>query len=122
MMPYASPPPSGPATVRVLKSEEKGSDVNLATELLVDAFDRDFEQAVIVSNDSDLVAPIRVVRQKFNLPVVVLFPCGGSRQPSYHLSQVATSSPMIDPAHLAAAQFPDPMADANGQFHKPLSW
>jgi hypothetical protein len=32
MMPYATPPVSGPATARVLKSEEKGSDVNLAPE------------------------------------------------------------------------------------------
>ncbi len=52
MMPSANPPP---ATVRVIKSEEKGSDVNLATALLVDAYERDFEQAVVVSNDSDLV-------------------------------------------------------------------
>jgi hypothetical protein len=122
MMPYATPPAGGPATVRVLKSEEKGSDVNLATALLVDAFDNDFEQAVIVSNDSDLAYPIGVVRQKFKLPVVVLFPCGGSRRPSYHLSQVATSSPIINPAHLATAQFPNPMTDSTGQFHKPASW
>ena len=47
MMPYATPPAGGPSTVRVLKSEEKGSDVNLATTLLVDAFDDDFEQAVV---------------------------------------------------------------------------
>src|SRR5438876_8126103 len=84
MMPYATPPASGPATVRVLKSEEKGSDVNLATMLLVDAFDSDFEKAVVVSNDSDLVLPVQLVQQKFNLPVVVLFPCGPGRSPSYH--------------------------------------
>jgi hypothetical protein len=47
-MPYANPPAHGPSTVQVLKSEEKGSDVNLATMLLVDAFDRDFEKAVVV--------------------------------------------------------------------------
>src|SRR5262249_21933251 len=77
MMPYATPPPGGPSTVRVIKSEEKGSDVNLSTLLLVDTFDGDFEQAVVVSNDSDLALPIQLVQQKFNLPVIVLFPCGG---------------------------------------------
>jgi hypothetical protein len=122
MMPYVTPPPGGPATVQVLKSEEKGSDVNLATTLLVDAFDGDFEQAAVVSNDSDLVYPIQVVRQKFGLPVVVLFPCGPGRSPSYHLSKVATASPIIKPAHLAAAQFPNPMNDAKGLFHKPPGW
>ncbi len=122
MMPFATPPVGGPATVRVLKSEEKGSDVNLATSLLVDAFAGDFEQAVVVSNDSDLVYPIEVVQNKFGLPVVVHFPCGGARRPSFHLSQVAMASPIINPAHLAAAQFANPLADANGQFHKPAAW
>ena len=40
--------------LRVMKTEEKGSDVNLATHLLVDAFDDAFNIAVIISNDSDL--------------------------------------------------------------------
>ena len=122
MMPYATPPAGGPATVLVLKSEEKGSDVNLATMLLVDAFDGDFDQAVVVSNDSDLALPIQMVQQKFHRPVIVLFPCGGNRRPSYHLSQVAAASPLIATAHLAATQFPTPMTDANGQFHKPAAW
>ena len=122
MMPYATPPAGGPSTVRVLKSEEKGSDVNLATTLLVDAFDGDFEQAVVVSNDSDLAYPIEVVRKKLGLPVVVLFPCGGGRKPSYHLSQVATASPIVNSAHLVASQFPSPITDATGTFHKPATW
>lgn len=45
------PPASGLQTVQVLKTEEKGSDVNLATFLLCDGFKGDFDQAVIVSND-----------------------------------------------------------------------
>ena len=43
------PPASGPRTVQVMQSEEKGSDVNIATYLLVDAFDDDYEVAVVVS-------------------------------------------------------------------------
>jgi hypothetical protein len=37
----------------VIKTEEKGSDVNLATYLLLDAFKQDCEAAVVISNDSD---------------------------------------------------------------------
>jgi hypothetical protein len=122
MMPYATPPVGGPATARVLKTEEKGSDVNLASMLLVDAFDHDFEKAVVVSNDSDLVLPIDLVQTKFGLPVVVLFPCAKPRKPSYHLSKVAAASPIISGMHLAAAQFPSPMTDAVGTFHKPATW
>jgi hypothetical protein len=122
MMPYATPPVGGPATVQVIKSEEKGSDVNLATALLVDAFEGKFEQAVVVSNDSDLVYPIGVVQAKLKLPVIVLFPCGPGRKPSYHLSKVVKSSPIVNAAHLAAAQFANPLTDAVGVFHKPATW
>ena len=52
-------PATGAKTVQVMKSEEKGSDVNIASYLLVDAFDDDYEAAVVVSNDSDLAEPIR---------------------------------------------------------------
>lgn len=38
--------------VEVLKSEEKGSDVNLASYLLIDAYRSDCDIAVVVSNDS----------------------------------------------------------------------
>jgi uncharacterized LabA/DUF88 family protein len=58
MMPLA-PPDKG--YVRVTKTEEKGSDVNIATHLLMDAFDDAYELAVIISNDSDLLEPIKVV-------------------------------------------------------------
>ena len=42
-----------PDYVLVRDSEEKGSDVNLATRLLVDGFNGEYEQAVVVSNDAD---------------------------------------------------------------------
>ena len=47
-------------TVRVLKREEKGTDVNLASHLLVDAFENKYKGAVIVSNDSDLFTPMQI--------------------------------------------------------------
>src|SRR5664280_3088809 len=48
-MALATPPPAGPRTVEVLKTEEKGSDVNLATYLLADAFRGDCQTAVVLS-------------------------------------------------------------------------
>ena len=64
MMPLADPSPSGPRFVRIIiKTEEKASDVNLASHLLLDAFRNDASAAFVVSNDSDLLEPIRIVRQ-----------------------------------------------------------
>jgi uncharacterized LabA/DUF88 family protein len=58
-------PPGQPQKyARVIKTEEKGSDVNLATHLLHDAHMGRFDVAVVVSNDSDLLEPIRIVRQE----------------------------------------------------------
>ena len=49
-------------TVEILDTEEKGSDVNLASYLLLDGFEDAYEMAVVVSNDSDLQLPIKMVR------------------------------------------------------------
>ena len=96
--------------------------MNLATYLMLDAFDDAFEKAVVVTNDSDLVTPVRIVRERFDKPVVVLFPCRRSQAPSYDLSQVASASPRIHDSELAASQFPTEMRDAKGPFHKPPQW
>jgi hypothetical protein len=62
-------------TVEVIKTEEKGSDVNLITHLVADAFHNRFSVAVVMSNDSDLALAIgwRAAR-----PVGVINPQRGS--------------------------------------------
>ena len=59
--PLAEPVPGRPTYVLVRDSEEKGSDVNLATRLLVDGFNGEYEQAVVVSNDADFAGAMRYV-------------------------------------------------------------
>lgn len=121
-LPLSAPVPGEPDRAEVLRAEEKGSDVNLASYLLLDAFDDAFEKAVVVTNDSDLVTPVRIVRERFDKPVVVLFPCRRSQDPSYDLSKVASASPRLHDSELAASQFPADMRDAKGPFHKPPQW
>jgi hypothetical protein len=74
LMPLVSPLPDGTTIVEVLRTEEKGSDVNLATWLLLDGFSRNYEMAVVISNDSDLVEPIKIVQATLGLPVGVFNP------------------------------------------------
>jgi len=90
--------------------------------LLADSFRGHFEQAVIITNDSDLAKPIDVVHSELKLPVVILFLCPGGRTPSYHLSKLVTSSPIVNPTLLAAHQFPNILTDAKGSFYKPVDW
>lgn len=90
-MPLAYPVSGGPTYVQVIKTEEKGSDVNLATHLLNDGHLGLYEVAVVVSNDSDLAEPIRIVINQLGLPVGVLNPqIGKGKKPSWQLLQTAT--------------------------------
>lgn len=118
-MRLATPSPRGPQTVAVIKTEEKGSDVNLATHLLIDAFDHDFDVAVVISNDSDLELPLRFVRDKFQCHVGVLNP---HKTPSVSLLNVATFYKQIRHGVLRASQFAPIVTDAQGMIRKPAAW
>jgi hypothetical protein len=106
--------------VWVIKTEEKGSDVNLAAHVINDGYKGLYEVAVIVSNDSDLVEPIRIVRSELSLPVIVLNPCLDT--PSHELRKYATFIKPIRTGVLSASQFPPKLKDATGEFHRPPSW
>jgi len=56
----------------VSRREEKGSDVNVATHLLIDVLEKNIDAAVVVSNDSDLKKPIEVSRT--HVPVGLVNP------------------------------------------------
>jgi NYN domain len=121
-MPLAHPTPSA-KFAQVVKTEEKGSDVNLATMLLLDAFKQDFEQAVIITNDSDLALPVEMVSKELNLPVGVAFPCSQKgRQPSAKLRSVAKFTRDVREPALRACQFPAVLTAGKGTITKPATW
>lgn len=57
-----APIPDAKFMVSYLHQEEKGSDVNVASHLLLDVLSSNVDAAVVVSNDSDLGFPVRHVR------------------------------------------------------------
>jgi len=105
--------------VRVIRTEEKGSDVNLAVHMLNDAYQNRYDIAVIVSNDSDLVEAIRIVTMELGKRVGVLNP---HRYPSRTLLAHATFFKTIRKGVLQASQFNPILRDQHGEFHKPDSW
>lgn len=115
----AGNPPNAPQYVRVIKTEEKGSDVNLATHLLSDGYKNDYEQAVLITNDSDLLEPIKIVRNELNLQVGLLNP---HKRPSRALLPHVNFIKQIRKGVLATSQFPAKMTDSLGNIHKPTSW
>jgi hypothetical protein len=93
--------------------------VNIAAHLLYDAFRAAFDTAVLITNDSDLVEPVRMVKTSLGIPVGVLNP---HRYHSRELKQFATFMKRIRQADLMLSQFPATMTDAQGTFHKPKGW
>jgi NYN domain len=118
-MPMVMPRGQPQQYVKVIKTEEKGSDVNLATQLLHDAHLDRFDIAVVVSNDSDLLAPIKIVRNELGKKVGVLNP---QKHPSRAILPHIDFIKQIRSGALQAAQFPDQLTDRHGVFMKPQGW
>jgi len=119
VMYLAKSKPGKPEFATVIRTEEKGSDVNLATHLLHDAVKDRYDVAVVVSNDSDLLEPIRIVRSNYGKSVGLLNP---QEKPSKHLRKNTDFVKRIRYGPLKACQFPPTLADSKGTITKPSSW
>ena len=116
------PEQDGPERLAVLKTEEKRTDVNIATHLLVDCFDNDFDEAVIVSNDSDLTLPVEMVVGKFGKPVGMVNPHPRNRLSSALRNATTFQIRAINRSVLARSQFPEVLSDGRGEFRRPPRW
>ena len=112
-------PGSGPETEFVTARRTKGTDVQLASFMLADGFRGDYEVAVVVSTDSDLALPMRLVRRQLQLPVGLLKP--GERYAN-ELVRAATFWKPIREGVLAASQLPSQLTDEHGTITKPSAW
>lgn len=115
----ATAPLAGALITEVHAMEEKGSDVNLAAHLLNDAWMGAFDEAVVVSNDTDLCEPIRMVSVERKLPVLVI--CPSTKWPmAQDLQRVATFRAYLRFGMLKKAQLPDPIPGTT--IRKPAGW
>ena len=119
MLKVGCPPNKETSDVKVIKTEEKGSDVNLATHLVYDACRGNFDCAAVVSKDSDLLEPIRIVREELGLTIGLLNP---GKKKSLALLPHVDFIKEIRRGVLTASQFPNELEDAHGKFMKPASW
>jgi uncharacterized LabA/DUF88 family protein len=101
--------------------EEKMTDVNIATEMLVDAFENRFDTALLISADSDLVTPINRIKTLFpRKRVIVFFP---PHRFSAHLKAAADVQLSLGHGLLAKSQFPDEVKKPDGYIlRKPKEW
>lgn len=100
--------------------EEKMTDVNIAVEMLGDAADDAFDTAILISADSDLVGPVRAVRERYGKRVVVAFP---PARRSRVLRQAAMATTSIGRDDLRDSQLPDRVRVADGRVvERPRLW
>ena len=104
---------------RVVKTEEKGSDVNLAVHLLNDAWLDRYDCAVVISNDSDLAEPMRLVRDQSNKMIGLISPLIHGH-PSRELQKHAHFVKRIRTGVLKISQLPSPIPGTN--IRKPVGW
>ena len=100
---------------------EKKTDVNIAVEIMTDAFSESFDTALIISADSDLIPPVLAVKRLFpSKRIVVAFP---PNRHSVELQREAHTSFPIGRAKFSKAQMPDTIIKADGtELSRPSKW
>lgn len=105
-------------TVPVIKREEKGSDVQLAIQLLHDGFKGEYDVALVVSNDSDIQPAVDLVRGEMGRKVIVADP-RNSPYPSLKGDERRDVRAHV----LNNCQLPLTLRDRNGNsITRPASW
>lgn len=118
-MPLANPPPNSPKTVEVIKTEEKGTDVNLSVHLLNDAWLDKYDCGVVVSNDADMAEAMRLVRAHQGKVIGLINPIYKSK-PLKKLADQADFFRNVRLGNLKRSQLPPKIPGTKIQ--KPKSW
>ena len=101
--------------------EEKMTDVNIAVEMLADAYQDRFDTALLISADSDLTPPVRKVKELFESKrVVATFP---PKRNSQRLASAVDAYFTIGRGRLAKSLLPRSLEKSNGVIiSRPEQW
>lgn len=101
--------------------KEKMTDVNIATYMLIDAYQDSYDMAMLISGDSDLVPPIRAIHDLFpHKRVFVAFP---PKRYNDSLVYTAKGSMVIGRNNLVESQFEEEVINRKGfVLKKPSDW
>ncbi len=104
--------------VRVEKTEEKGSDVNVAVQMVADGFLNRYDTALVVSNDSDIQPAVDIVRSELGKRVVVADP-RNNRYPAL----LGDERRQVRRGALERSQFANAVVTAAGRtITRPTAW
>ena len=100
---------------------EKMTDVNIATQMIMDAYQDKYDTAMLISGDSDLVPPIKAIHENYNQKrVFVAFP---PKRFNNSVALVAKGSMIIGRKKLIDSQFDEEVVKKDGfKLKKPNEW
>ena len=105
--------------------EEKRTDVNIALQMLDDAYQDNCDRMIVVSGDSDLVPAVELIKRRFpKIQITVYIP---SRHPNRgaarELRNAADKNKTLPTALFKNTRFPNSLINNLGQrINKPSSW
>lgn len=105
-----------------MAANEKMTDVNIATNILVDAYKDRYDMAMLISGDSDLVPPIKAIHETFSSKrVFVAFP---PKRHNSTVAAVAKGSLIIGRKKLVESQLNSSIQKTSDGFilNKPVDW
>ena len=108
-------------TVEVIKTEEKGSDVNLAVQMVADAKDNLFDYAMLFSNDSDMSYAVQIAAKDCGKFIGLFIDKKAISFPK--LKENVDYIRRLTQSVFSKNQFPDEIVTPSGRIlHKPENW
>jgi uncharacterized LabA/DUF88 family protein len=97
------------------------TDVNIAVELMTDAFTNQYDTAILISGDSDLVPPIKAIKSIFPLKkIIIAFP---PNRFNNVMKSAANGHLFINRNKLINCQLPDSLISTQGHLlERPPTW
>lgn len=97
------------------------TDVNIATQLLGDAYDDHFDTAILISADSDLTMPVKKIRHRFpEKRIIIALP---PNRRSHELTKAANGHIIINETAYRHCQLPDIVTNKDGfAIQRPDYW
>jgi len=113
---------TSPSHVKIVKYEEKGSDVNLGCHLVKDTYTDKFDLAIIITDDTDLCLPIEMVKKE-NKQIKLV--SSKTKTPT-HLYNIVSQKNIAytNQRIIQTSQFPSTITDTDGDtiVIKPSAW
>ncbi len=98
--------------------EEKKTDVNIAVQLLRDAYSDSYEKAMIISGDNDIIPAIEAIKSQFPAKrISVVVPNKG-----FDIMNASDEKHRIKEKHLAQSQLDNPIKTPTGILNCPQDW